>query len=103
MQGLLALNALAVRDAIQILRVGRAPRLIAERYLGYAVIDWKEGWEALPDPGMIDMMWNGISMTEAELREMFGDLPPLPGPTEHPWHDNNRLKNFPPKPDVDDR
>lgn len=78
MQGLLALNALAVRDAIQILRVGRAPRLIAERYLGYAVIDWKEGWEALPGPGMIDMMWNGISMTEAELRERFGDLPPLP-------------------------
>ena len=74
------------------------PALIAEGYLGYAVIDWKQGWEALPGPSMADIKWNGVPMTEAALREMFGDLPPLPDPTKHPWHDNNRLKNFPPKP-----
>jgi hypothetical protein len=70
-----------------------ALRLIMEGYLGYAVIAWSQGWEAFPGPSTADIMWNGIRMTEAELRETFGDLPQLPDPTKHPWHDNNRLRN----------
>lgn len=82
---------------IKFLEWGERPALIMEGYLGYAVIDWSQGWEALPGPSTADMMWNGIAMTEAQLRKRFGDLPPLPDPTKHPRHNNNRLKNFPPK------
>jgi hypothetical protein len=65
------------------------PALIIEGTFPFAVWDSTSGWRPLSFDHGIDILKNGVDSTEEALREIYGDLPPLPKASDH--HDFDPL------------
>jgi hypothetical protein len=59
------------------------PALVIEGSFPFAVWDSTSGWKPLSFAHLVDIMRNGVDSTEEALREIYGELPPLPTLADH--------------------